>query len=125
MPSYADFNQAPVAGILTGFSAASLSDAIAPAEGDRYLPSRVIVMVELSGAITNTDITVSIGIADANGVTGWTVPVTQAVRTLPGGAKVVGLFEFSTLCGTQMLVVLESAITGGGTAKLYTAFVGG
>jgi hypothetical protein len=122
MPWYADFNQVPVAGSLVGITAASIADAITPHAGDRSFPPFLRVLVIFTGAITNADITISIGITDQNGKTGWTPGVTQEVRTLPGGGVVVGMFTFPTLQGAAINIALESAITGGGSVKLYTAF---
>jgi hypothetical protein len=122
MPWYADFSQVPVGGLLAGITAASICDPITPHAGDRSFPPYLRVLVILTGVVTSPDVTISIGITDQHGTTGWTPGVTQEVRTLPGGVVVVGMFTFPTLQAAAISVALESVIAGGGTAKLYTAF---
>lgn len=125
---YADWKQAPISNALTGVTAASISDVLTPAStpsyevGYPYYPRAMRVAVELTGTITNTELAVSLGITDQNDVTFWAVAQTQEVRTLPDASKVVGIFVFDTLHATSLRVALETAITGGGTAKLFYCF---
>ena len=127
MPWYADFTQAPFDGGLDGITSASISDAILPHVSDRYFPPFVHVAVVLDGAVTNTDVTVSLGVIDLQVVLDgggpfWTVPATQEIRTIPDDSVVAGRFTFQTLRAASIKIALESAITGGGSAKLFIAF---
>jgi len=113
-----------------GITAPAVSDTVArtlPAADVRRnevpdLPPLARLLVVLAGTIDNTEVTVSVGVTDVNGITGWSAPQTIEVRSLPSGTKIVGMFSFPTLRAASLTAFLESAIVGGGTAKLYIAF---
>lgn len=125
-PLLGNWQQAKFSGSTNGVTAAGLTDVItlsgdgAIATGVPYFPRSMRIAVLFEGAVTNRDVTVSLGTTDPV-VTAWSVAQTQEVRTLPGGAIVCGIFVFDTLNATSLQIALESAITGG-TAKVYYCF---
>ena len=130
LPWLRGFTQLKFDGSSDGVTAAGLTDSVAPiqtvADTRRNevpsLPALVRVLIVLAGAVTNTEISVSVGVTDANGITGWSATQTQEVRSLPDATKVVAMFTFPTLRATSIVAFLESEITGGATAKMYIAF---
>jgi len=133
LPWLRGFTQIVFDGSNAGLTAAALSDGVAPTQtaaevrrGETpTLPAFARVFVVLTGAVTNTEITVSAGVTDVHGITGWNSPQTQEIRSLPDATKIVAMFTFPTLGAASIIAFLESAITGGGTAKLYIAFQDG
>jgi hypothetical protein len=117
----ANFTQLTFVGSPDAIAAAAVSDAIAPTRVDSTFPPYARVMVSLVGAVSSSDVSVSIGVKDGAGVVGWSPVQTAEVRALPDGTKVVSMFTFPTLRAAAIVAVLESAIAGG-TVKLYIAF---
>jgi hypothetical protein len=81
----------------------------------------LVVLAKFTGAITNTDIQISVGLSDENGIEVWSAPQSLTLRTLPGGAVVADMAVFSVFRSQHVRIALESAITGGGTVALYWA----
>ena len=133
LPWLRGFTQITFGGSNAGITAPALSDSVAPSQSAAdvrrgeapALPPFARMFVVLTGDITNTEIVVSAGVTDVHGVTGWSAPETQEIRALPDGTKVVAMFTFRTLSAASITAFLESAITGGATAKLYIAFQDG
>jgi hypothetical protein len=133
LPWLRGFTQITFDGSNAGVTVPALSDPVAPAQSAAEvrrgeaptLPAFARVFVVLTGSTTNTEIVVSAGVTDVHGITGWNAPETQEIRTLPNGTKVVTMFSFATLSAASITVFLESAITGGATARLYIAFQDG
>ena len=129
-PWLGKFTQAKFDGSVAGVTAPGVSDVLArtltEAELRRdeapQLPPTARVNVVLEGVITNTEVVVSVGVTDVNGITGWSSPQTQEIRSLPSATKIVPMFTFSTLRASSIAVFLESEITGGGSAKIYIVF---
>jgi hypothetical protein len=133
LPWLRGFTQITFDGSNAGVTAAALSDSVAPTQSAAEvrrgetpaLPAFARVFAVLTGAVTNTEITISAGVTDAHGITGWSSPQTQEIRALPDATKVVAMCTFPTLGAASITAFLESAITGGGTVKLYIAFQDG
>lgn len=133
LPWLRGFTQITFDGSNAGITAPALSDPVTPVQSAAEvrrgeapsLPAFARIFVVLTGEATNTEMVVSSGVSDVHGITGWSAPETQEIRTLPNGTKVVTMFTFPTLSAASLTAFLESAITGGATARLYIAFQDG
>ena len=110
-------------GEVKDFVASSLAAASAPAvstELELINTGFLLVCPVLSGTITSTTVTVSLGIKDDNDFIAWSAPQILAIRTI-GAAKVVDTAGFDTYRSKRVVIALESSITGGGTVTLMYA----
>jgi len=132
-PLLGNWQQAKFSGSTNGVTNAGVSDALTLAAeaailtGVGYFPRSMRIAAVFDGNITNADISLSIVITDSilntpTLITASSEAQTQVVRTLPGGGPVCGIFVFDTLNASSIQIALESAITGGGTVKLYYCF---
>lgn len=121
-PSLENRTQALYSGATTGISSAAVSDYFTPAY-DSYFPSRIHIEVEFTGTITNQEVTISLRRKSPDGNAVISDVITRPYQVLASdSAKTTGEFTFDTRLSPTLAIGLESAITGGGTVKLFYRF---